>query len=179
MKAIMISIKPKWCAKIMNGEKTIEVRKNKALYKAIQTLFSMYGYVEFYGYCTKSSLKVSGKYGYKKELVVNGNVVNGKVLFKFRCYKVEEHKDFACMFPYSNLRYNKSTCLTEEEIEDYGFVDGKGYVPLYAIHIADLEIFDKPKELSEFEYYKPTKIKKLWARGHLTNAPQNYCYLEV
>ena len=36
MKAIMISIKPKWCAKIMNGEKTIEVRKNKALANAIQ-----------------------------------------------------------------------------------------------------------------------------------------------
>ena len=30
MKAIMISINPKYCAKIMNGEKTIEVRKNKA-----------------------------------------------------------------------------------------------------------------------------------------------------
>jgi predicted transcriptional regulator len=26
MKAIMIAIKPQWCAKIMNGEKTIEVR---------------------------------------------------------------------------------------------------------------------------------------------------------
>ena len=30
MKAIMISIKPKYCELIMNGEKTIEVRKNKA-----------------------------------------------------------------------------------------------------------------------------------------------------
>ena len=27
MKAIMISIKPKWVAKILNGEKTIEIRK--------------------------------------------------------------------------------------------------------------------------------------------------------
>ena len=38
----MISIKPKWCAKIMNGEKTIEVRKNKALANAIQKLIDDY-----------------------------------------------------------------------------------------------------------------------------------------
>ena len=28
MKAIMISIQPKWVAKILNGEKTIEIRKS-------------------------------------------------------------------------------------------------------------------------------------------------------
>ena len=27
MKAVMISIRPEWCAKIANGQKTIEVRK--------------------------------------------------------------------------------------------------------------------------------------------------------
>lgn len=29
MKAVLISIKPTWCAKIASGEKTIEVRKTK------------------------------------------------------------------------------------------------------------------------------------------------------
>lgn len=29
MKAVMISIRPKWCEKIANGEKTIEVRKTR------------------------------------------------------------------------------------------------------------------------------------------------------
>ena len=72
---------------------------------------------------------------------------NGKVVARFWCDKVEEHTDFGCMFPYSKLRYNKATCLSEEEIEDYGFIDGKGFVPLYAIHITNLEIFDKPKEV--------------------------------
>ena len=28
-KAVMISIRPKWCEKIINGEKTIEVRKTR------------------------------------------------------------------------------------------------------------------------------------------------------
>lgn len=27
MKSVLISIRPKWCEKIVNGEKTIEVRK--------------------------------------------------------------------------------------------------------------------------------------------------------
>ena len=49
----MISIKPKWCAKIMNGEKTIEVRKNKALATAIQKLIDENGYAEIYVYCSK------------------------------------------------------------------------------------------------------------------------------
>ena len=53
MKAIMISIKPKWCAKIMNGEKTIEVRKNKALANAIQKLIDENEYADIYVYCTK------------------------------------------------------------------------------------------------------------------------------
>ena len=29
MKAVLISIRPKWCEKIINGEKTIEVRKTR------------------------------------------------------------------------------------------------------------------------------------------------------
>lgn len=29
MKAILMSIQPKWCEKIVNGEKTIEVRKTR------------------------------------------------------------------------------------------------------------------------------------------------------
>lgn len=29
MKAVLISIRPKWCEKIVNGKKTIEVRKTR------------------------------------------------------------------------------------------------------------------------------------------------------
>ena len=44
MKAIMISGKPKWTAKIANGDKSTEVRTSKSLYKAIQKLIDEYGY---------------------------------------------------------------------------------------------------------------------------------------
>lgn len=29
MKAVLISIRPEWCVKIANGEKTVEVRRTK------------------------------------------------------------------------------------------------------------------------------------------------------
>jgi len=189
MKAIMISIKPKWCAKIMNGEKTIEVRKNKALANAIQKLIDEYGYAEIYVYCTKSSLKVSGKYGYKKELVVNGNVVNGKVPFKFRCYKVEEIISAETIGVPMCFTHNlfekdlcKKSCLTPYDFNDYL----KGKIG-YAIHIRNLEIFDRPKELSEFKFYKKfvsydyTYTRKYieYELHPLTKAPQNFCYVEV
>ena len=44
MKAVLISIQPKWVEKIANGEKTIEVRKTRP---NLQTPFKCYIY------CTK------------------------------------------------------------------------------------------------------------------------------
>lgn len=196
MKSLLISIKPKWCAKIMNGNKTIEVRKNKALATAIQKLIDENGYADIYVYCSKDDdlgrISDFPKNKYFVDCVEtpeefkrmdSGYNGKGKVVFKFRCYKVEEHKDFG-MFPYSKLRYDKTICLDQEEIEDYGFIEGKGYVPLYAIHISDLEIFDKPKELREFK--RCTEKICIFSECHkymhclkpLTKAPQNFCYLE-
>ena len=52
----------------------------------------------------------------------------------------------------------------------------------YAWHIDNLEIFDKPKEISEFW----NKRKRMFVNGkmlydhkfHLTRAPQSWCYVE-
>ena len=41
MKSVLISIKPKWCELIANGEKTIEVRKTKP---KLETPFKCYIY---------------------------------------------------------------------------------------------------------------------------------------
>ena len=208
MKAIMISDKPRWCAKIMNGEKTIEVRKNKALETAIQKLINEYGYAEIYVYCSKDNkqrlypvalLDKSNqvfKRAYREDKIDNRtNYLNGKVLFKFRCYKVEEitiGEDRrgslfgSCHYGYhtESLRPNllmEQSCLDVKELIDY-----LGKKTGYAIHISDLEIFDRPKELSEFcVRYPKEDIKfegvkgKLLAMKPLTKAPQNFCYVEV
>lgn len=176
MKAIMISIKPKWCAKIMNGDKTIEVRTSKALANAIQKLIDKYGHADIYGYCTKDKSRdndgnVIGRcFPPQVSLKVIGG--RGKVVFKFRCYKVEEIDHW-----YSIMPCFKQTRLSPQEFDNYiGSEIG------YAIQISDLEIFNKPKELSEF-----TTPRKLIGYGMscnyysvktLTKAPQNFCYVE-
>ena len=157
MKAILISDHAKWCALMMNGDKTIEVRKGTALYKATKKLIDEYGYAEFYVYCTKGKEKLfqtwtnSGKY---TSIKINTPLShNGKVIFKFRCYKVDKWDIWQ-----EDLEEKlKLTCLSIKEFDDYS----KGQVAS-AIHISNLEIFDKPKELKEFR-------KKYRSKGY----PQN------
>ena len=236
MKAIMISIKPKWCAKIMNGEKTIEVRKNKALANAIQKLIDENGYADIYVYCSKDDKNILFyqfvNYGDDSEeyydiaplkdlIVENEEVFNGKVAFKFRCYKVEEIKihflnkqltyRIASRYDYttkslSNSQLKKLSCLSNDEMNNYfKYVYDKNVVGT-AIPISNLEIFDRPKELSEFKrpqecWYddhnmcKEEKCSYYWTErcgeyietgcskydgyATVTKAPQNFCYVEV
>lgn len=186
MKAIMIAIKAKWCAKIMNGDKTIEVRKNKALANAIQKLIEENGYADIYVYCSKG-----------KERLVNliddsfycgaSTRLNGKVIFKFRCYKVEEikyHFGYYDMGKWTESYILENSCLSAEELNTY-LQASKEYdetkvsrVYGYAIHISDLEIFDKPKELSDFRKYYRSKEFPQNRSWNLTKAPQNMVYIE-
>ena len=172
MKAIMISIKPKWCAKIMNGEKTIEVRKNKALANAIQKLIDENGYADIYVYCTKDKSLIytdgtDGKgdyvdYKYYDSYKGDENDIGGgKVVFKFRCHEAREISWQIGLHELEQQSFSNfldKCCLSYFELNDYLNMENG-----YAIHISDLEIFDEPKELSEF------KRKK---------APQNFCYVE-
>ena len=191
MKSILLSIRPQWVAKILNGEKTIEVRK--------QFPKDYVGWV--YIYCTKdrktklssSSLQyyVVDNKDYKDYL---GNW-NGKVLARFWCDKVE-----TISLPYTYFGTNKwvscenertlqtetideqellkKSCISEEQIYKYlNFKKSPKQVG-YAIHISKLEIFDEPRELSEFKFWKDKSEYGCWYENKLTKAPQNYCYIE-
>lgn len=135
MKAVMLSIKPKWCKLIASGKKTVEVRKTRP---KLDTPFKCYIY------CTKK-----GDYVYRTRLdenrVEHAEVWNGKVIGEFLCdeiIKLEELKQGGYYIPQEKFGY---ACLTVEETRLYG--KGKN---LYAWHISDIVIYDKPKELSEF-----------------------------
>ena len=198
MKAILISGKPKWTALIMNGKKTDEIRKNKGLYKAIQKLIDEYGYADIYWYCSKNGgrlyqdFSISSDYYYDKGIKdYQPRLYNGKVVFKFRCYKIDDYvygKKWSWKIgaPLDGISNDyefilKKTCLTDDELRNY--CDDLCF---YDIHISDLEIFDEPKEISEFWVRYPKEdIKfdgvkgKLLAMKPLTKAPQNFCYVEV
>ena len=211
MKAIMIAIKPKYCELIMNGEKTIEVRKNKALATAIQKLIDENGYADIYAYCSKGRTlqKQCSKIVNGKMFDVHWNTdkneggfggFNGKVLFKFRCYKVEEIKNNLAMRFFTESADEKElsekSCLNGDQLFWYlAPQELKVKCCGYAIHISDLEIFDKPKELSELKHYSKPNCESCqfqyssdWCDYYrevecdgipLTKAPQTFCYVEV
>lgn len=224
MKAIMISIKPKWMAKILNGKKTIEVRKSKSLANAIQKLIDENGYADIYVYCTKDKhylfesdwsdnegrccvvqnelnkaieyVKSQPCYGKEQigcpfvlygtpygNLLEKRKYYSGKVVAKFRCYKVEELPFSKRQKQWANNELAFGCQLTYIEFCDY-----LQYKTGYAIHISNLEIFDKPKELSEFYVRNPkgdVKLPELRGKHHLlamkqlTKAPQSWCYVYV
>ena len=88
MKAILISIKPKWVAKILNGEKTIEIRK---------TMPKCDLPIDVYIYVSKNDGRLYQDFSICKEYIYDKGVkdlqywvYNGQVVAKFTLNKVEE-----------------------------------------------------------------------------------------
>ena len=182
MKAVMISIQPKWVEKIANGEKTIEVRKTAPQ----EVPFKCYIY-ETQGQYVKFTHGAHTKYGYGR----------GKVIGAFICDRIEmvnaKCSDYGIGLFYHDCLTNG--CLTEREIEKYFNVPedrdlramkGNGYV----WNISDLKIYDKPKELSEFcipckiscENCKNPLYFECWCEEKgkkiVTRPPLSWCYVE-
>ena len=157
MKAVMISIKPKWVEKIANGQKTIEVRKTRP---KIDTPFKCYIY------CTKGEKLWLTQKGVKSETELAGYLMNGKVIGEFVCDRIDEYKYRLTTYeetPYKGKYISREelakTCLTIGEINDY--LNGKN---AYFWHISDLVIYDEPKELREFWVYN-AELNKLFNEG--------------
>lgn len=137
MKAVMLSIQPKWCELIASGKKTVEVRKTKP---KIETPFKCY----IYETKDKHFENIGVHYADERKDFIHHI---GKVIGEFMCDAI-----FPMSVWYSNPNDRLShreypfTCLTDKEIMDYlgNGVEGYGW------HISDLVIYDKPKELSEF-----------------------------
>lgn len=147
MKSILLSVRPEWVAKILNGKKTLEIRKTAPKCDLP---------IEVYIYCTKT-IKPLSDYGWG-EFTFDDLPKLGKVVAKFTLKKIEriyirdsdkgifDEPDYEIETNgLSPQELCKGSCLTQEEIYDY-MVNGSGY----AWHISDLQIFDEPKELSDF-----------------------------
>lgn len=185
MKAVLISIQPKWCELIASGKKIVEVRKTKP---KIETPFKCYIY------CTSSNVheclmqneggvKLIYACNYKTAIPCGGHIANGKVIGEFVCDRITEYECSSDGF--GELATTCGTCLTYDEIINY--CNGN---ELYGWHITDLVIYDKPRELSEFKALCGNKgrcasCKKLsrddytceHKRG-LARPPQSWCYVE-
>ena len=132
MRSILISIKPEWVAKILNGEKTIEVRKTAPKCELP---------IEVYIYCTKTIKPVS-RYDWG-EFTFNDLPKLGKVVAKFTLKAVHKFDWRLVANPFFKVR---GSCLGYDQLRKYA-TDKKGIVhDLYGWCISDLEIFDEPKE---------------------------------
>lgn len=188
-KAVMISIRPKWCEKVCNGEKTIEVRKTRP---KLQTPFKCYIY------CTMDHPYISVSCGELDKLNYRTNTVgrcNGKVIGEFICdriYELETRSPGGSYFvkgegqPTTN-DVARQSCLSLRDMHEY-LQAGKGY----GWHISKLKIYDTPKELIKFHTWK--KCKSCSKSGYestaciydencmipaaITKAPQSWCYVE-
>ena len=177
-KAVMISIRPKWCEKIASGEKTVEVRKTRP---NLDTPFRGYIYCTLQG-CNEFFRVDLGrdvaKWNRGKWADRKGNVIG-----EFICDRIYE------LAPLNHAPddIEKQARLTREEIVNY--LKGTGY----GWHISNLKIYDTPKELIEFNTWK--KCKSCSKSGYestaciydencmipaaITKAPQSWCYVEA
>lgn len=149
MRAILMSIRPEWCEKIFNGEKTIEVRKTAS---KVETPFTVYVYQTKHK-CEKGDSRLVCDA--LDELLGGGKVIGSFVCDKITCCQAyygssgEEHL--------TNLFGTecKRACLSEQELFDYIIGKGGKMGTGWLWHITEPKLFDKPKELSEF--YIPCK----------------------
>lgn len=185
-KAVMLSIRPKWCEKICGGEKTIEVRKTCP---KLETPFRCYIY------CTKDEKMQwwkSSQYSYADDHSHNAfdKCGNGKVIGEFICDAITPLFN-VCTDNWHHLAGDvhewhkelvKRAFLTDVELKSYA--KGKN---CFAWHISDLKIYDKPKELSKFERpYECNECDAKWATEcnacheevKIKRPPQSWCYVE-
>lgn len=191
MKAVLISIRPKWCEKIISGEKTIEVRKTRP---KMDTPFKCYIY------CTKPEEKLltimkdgDENYGetyHGKPVFIKTEKApttglwdkRQKVIGEFLCDQIINING-AGRIPSDAAR---PTCLEPAELHQYlGAATGFGW------HISNLKIYDTPRELDDFR----RACKNDWwcescamyseyngtcGNGSLQirRPPQSWCYVE-
>ena len=163
-KAVMLSIRPKWCEKIASGEKTIEVRKNRP---KLENPFKCYIY-ETQGRTDTPWVDEDG------HMIFAGR---GQVIGEFTCDRIYG------LAPLNHAPddVEQQACLTREEIVRY--LKGIGY----GWHISNLKIYDTPRELIEFSRQVENCIDKVCDEfgcascengGYIKRPPQSWCYVE-
>lgn len=170
MKAVLLSIRPKWCKKIANLRKTVEIRKTAP---NLEVPFKCYIY------CTKAPKKLITIFRDGEESY-DGEIYHGKTKFitwdgigvpddidsamqmiigEFVCDKIDKlvhvgvcNNDVLQLSietpdglwkPAESLL--QAACLTEATAEKY--LQGRNG---YGWHISDLKIYDRPRKLIDF-----------------------------
>ena len=143
-KAVLLSIRPRYCQKIISREKTIEVRKDAPdipqpfkcfMYCTSVKPLSLAEYVDIHaktgGYLDIMTTKVFGEFMCDK-------------VSTYHCVEDEDGDPGAWIYDIPTVDGEK-TALSYEEFASYG----KG-ATLYGWCISDLKIYDEPLEITQF-----------------------------
>lgn len=163
MKAILASITPKYCEKILKGEKSLEMRKN---FPHCQLPCKVYIY------CTKGkqgdliiarSNEMADLFGYDAIVSVNRGfrkeediLLNQKVVAEFVCegYTEYSYESFFAENERRNSEVFQRSCVPRLELMTYA--QGK---TVYGWNISNLKTYRQPKDLAEFEKYSDDAIR--------------------
>lgn len=165
-KAVLISIRPKWCELIFKGRKTMELRKTNPSFPLPFKAFV---------YCTNSVEKI---------ITIGPDKImgNGLVCAEFICDHILGH----CEMANADIAEQQSL-VRRESIYDYS---GYGNREIFGWHITDLKIYDKPRPLTNYHRPCPESLHcescAMWSeqRGcgnaalQITRPPQSWCYVE-
>lgn len=153
MRAFLISIRPQWVEKILNREKIYEIRRTipKEWKEYLEGKTSIKpAPSKWYIYCTKGKSD-------KDSLVVSNSLpaimpynANGRVVAEFTLKNISYWQPYWTPEVMHICDISEKSCVSIEDLMKYC-----GDEIIYALHIEDLKIYDKPKELSEFSHYIP------------------------
>lgn len=164
-----MSIRPEWLWKIMDGRKTVEVRKTKP---RLEPPFKVYLY------CTKRGDELwCGDKANQRTFGRGGSYrMNGTVCAEFVCdniYRIGISREKVWTLTdgglevtdrLSMMRENE-TCLTLEQLHDYlGSKDGYGW------HITDVHTYTNARSVGDFHFCGCT--------NRVTRAPMSWCCVE-
>lgn len=167
MKALLISIRPKWVELIASGRKTIEIRKTRP---KLETPFKCYIY------CTKFHPGEPDSMINLKDRTSFFMPKGGAVIGEFICDRI---LDIFISSSDPNLKGYPvpGTMLTDREIMDYL---GNGKYG-YGWHISALKMYDEPKCLSDFRLWNGTTVVEgcfVMPSNEIKRPPQSWCYVE-
>lgn len=200
MKAVILSVRPEWCQKIVDGNKTVEVRKSKP---KLETPFKCYIYCTYGKGLIERWDEVLPNFLIDQKVTKGkmwGNLCNGKVIGEFVCDRVYQYSSASYIenTDISTEEMSIQSCLSPQELSDYELsAEPKEnciyLIGIYGWHISQLEIYAHPKELSWFykngtlsneDYLNTlydghrTYAEYLFTR-QLRKAPQSWGYVET
>lgn len=170
MQAILISIQPYWCHKIIDRLKTFELRKRAP---KLKPPFKCYVYMTA---TKRKDLLWEWDTAYTSS---SGELCDGaqKVIGEFICDYIEP------VTQESRQAISEKSCVPLPDM--YTYAGSKGIYSLQAMHISNLKIYDKPKELSDFYTYDNSydnSFGRVFEDGErrkpIQRPPQSWCYVQ-